>query len=211
MMKERFIEIYKKSIKRDGADRLLEYLEANGFFEDPASARHHLAERGGLCRHSVHVYDRLVALVDMEAAYNPNFVRPSDESIAIAALLHDVCKCGVYHKEPKNVKTYDPDKVAAAQRWQVKHDDLGDFIWETVMGYKFDDPLPYGHGSKSVYVVSGFMRLTREEAFAIRYHMSTWQIEDAGDPGKAYEMYELALLLHMADELASFVDEKEEN
>ena len=210
-MKDRFIEIFEKNVRREGADRLLEYLKSAGFFEDPASARQHLAECGGLCRHSVHVYDRLVALVDMEAAYNPNFVRPSDESIAISALLHDVCKCGVYQREPKNVKTYDPDKVAAAQRWQVKHDDLGDFIWETVMGYKFDDPLPYGHGSKSVYVVSGFMRLTREEAFAIRYHMSTWQSEDAGDPGKAYEMYELALLLHMADELASFVDEKEEN
>ena len=209
-MKQAFLDIYKDKIVRDGADKLLDWLESSSFFQDPASTRHHLAECGGLCAHSVHVYDRLRALVDMEAAYNREFVRPSDESIAIVALLHDVCKCGVYRREPKNVKTYDPVKVAAAQHWQIKHDELGDFIWESVMGYQFDDPMPFGHGSKSVYIVSSFMKLTREEAFAIRYHMSTWQNEDAGDPGKAYEMYELALLLHMADELASFVDEKEE-
>lgn len=209
-MKQAFLDIYKDKIVRDGADKLLDWLESSSFFQDPASTRHHLAECGGLCAHSVHMYDRLRALVDMEAAYNREFVRPSDESIAIVALLHDVCKCGVYRREPKNVKTYDPDKVAAAQHWQIKHDELGDFIWESVMGYQFDDPMPFGHGSKSVYIVSSFMKLTREEAFAIRYHMSTWQNEDAGDPGKAYEMYELALLLHMADELASFVDEKEE-
>jgi len=209
-MKQAFLDIYKDKIVRDGADKLLDWLESSSFFQDPASTRHHLAECGGLCAHSVHVYDRLLALVDMEAAYNREFVRPSDESIAIVALLHNVCKCGVYRREPKNVKTYDPDKVAAAQHWQIKHDELGDFIWESVMGYQFDDPMPFGHGSKSVYIVSSFMKLTREEAFAIRYHMSTWQNEDAGDPGKAYDMYELALLLHMADELASFVDEKEE-
>lgn len=208
-MKERFIELYRRYITREGAEKLLEWLEKSDFFSAPASTRHHLAEAGGLCKHSLHVYDRLVGLVDMEARYNPEFVRPSDESIAICSLLHDLCKVGVYISEPKNQKTYDPDKVAAAQGWQVKHDDLGDFIWETVMGYRFDDPMPYGHGSKSVYIIGGFMKLTREEAFAIRYHMSMWQSDDMGDPGKAYDMYELALLTHMADELASFVDEKD--
>ena len=208
-MKERFLEIYKENIKREGADALLEYLEKSGFFSAPASSRHHLAEPGGLCKHSVHVYERLSALVGMEVMYNQDFAPPSDETIAIVALLHDLCKIGCYKKEPKNQKTYDPEKVAAAQKWQVKHDDLGDFVWETVLGYTFDDPMPYGHGEKSAYIVNGFMKLTREEAFAIRFHMGAWNDGEKQNASKAFEMYELAILLHMADELATFVDEKE--
>ena len=208
-MKDKFVEIFKGNITRDGSEALLDWMVKAWFFEEPASSRHHLAVEGGLCQHSLHVYERLKQLVGMEIMNNPDFVPPSDETIAIVALCHDVCKVGTHRKEPKNQKTYDPDKVKAANPRQVKHDDLGDFVWETVLGYTFDDPLPYGHGSKSVYIVSGFMKLTREEAFAIRFHMGSWNADDAGDPGKAYEMYELALLTHMADELATFVDEKE--
>ena len=208
-MKEKFIEIYKENITRDGADALLDWLEKSSFFADPASAKHHLAEEGGLVKHSVHVYERLRQLVGMEIMNNPDFVPPSDETMAVVALLHDLCKVGTYVKEPKNQKTYDPGKVAAAQRYQVKHDDLGDFIWETVLQYQNNDTMPYGHGEKSVYIVSGFMKLTREEAFAIRYHMGAWNDGEKQNAGKAFEMYELALLLHMADELATFVDEKE--
>ena len=208
-MKDKFIEVYRENITRPGADELLAYLEKSGFFSDPASASNHLAEEGGLCKHSLHVYERLKQLVGSEIANNPDFVPPSDETVAICGLLHDICKIGCYRKEPKNQKTYDPQKVAAAQKWQIKHDDLGDFIWETVLSYKFDDPLPYGHGEKSVYIINGFLRLTREEAFAIRYHMGSWGAEDSRNVGAAFEKFELALLTHMADELATFVDEVE--
>ena len=37
--------------------------------------------------------------------------------------------------------------------------------WIQVPNYEYDDQLPYGHGEKSVYMISGYMRLTREEAF----------------------------------------------
>ena len=132
------------------------------------------------------------------------------EKAYFAGLLHDICKTGCYKKEPKNQKTYDPEKVGKAQRYQVKHDDMGDFIWETVMAYKFDDPMPYGHGEKSVYMISGFMKLTREEAMAIRWHMGAYSGEqDWRDLGKAYEQYPLALLTHFADMAATHIDEKE--
>ena len=40
--------------------------------------------------------------------------------------------------------------------------------------------------------------------------MGAWNDGEKQNAGKAFEMYELALPLHMADELATFVDEKEE-
>ena len=209
-MKDRFIEIFKSCIDRDGADELLAYLEKSSFFDDPASAKHHLDIRGGLCQHSVHVFERLLWLCEAEAERNIDFEMPSDETIAIVGLLHDLCKTGTYIQEPKNQKTYDPEKVAAAGYAQKKHDSHGDFVWETILAYKNDDKMPYGHGEKSVYIISSFMRLTREEAFAIRYHMGSWNDGEKNNASKAFEMYPLAFLVHVADEWATFVDEKAE-
>ena len=73
--------------------------------------------------------------------------------------------------------------------------------------YTIEDSLPYGHGEKSVYIASGYMRLTRDEAFAIRYHMGFSGTEDPGNVGKALEMYPLAFFLNCADtEAAYFVE-----
>lgn len=209
-MKERFLEIYNSNITRPGADKLLAWLETTDFFAAPASTRFHLSRPGGLVEHSIHVFERLRALCDVEAQTNPEFAEPSLETMAIIGLLHDVCKVGVYKQEPKNRKTYDAEKVKASKKWEVKHDDLGDFIWETVMGYTYDDRLPYGHGEKSVYIISGFMKLSREEAMAIRWHMGPWQDGEKQEAGTAFGMYPLAALTHIADMQASYLDEAED-
>lgn len=210
-MKEKFIEIYRKNIQRQGSEDLLKWLEATDFFDAPASTRYHLNRPGGLVEHSINVYKRLRRLHSIEkyGDLSDMTVFPEAETIAIVGLLHDVCKVDVYRREPKNQKTYDLEKVAAAQDWQVKHDAGGDFIWETVMGYRADDQLPYGHGEKSVYIISGFMRLTREEAFAIRYHMGPWQKGEEQNAGKAFERFPMALLTHLADMQATYIDEAE--
>lgn len=213
-MKEKFIELFKQHINRPGADKLLEWLEKSDFFDAPASTRFHLSRPGGLVEHSVHVYERLKKLYSIEkyGDLSDADVFPEAETIAICGLLHDVCKVNCYVQEPKNQKTYDPEKVAAAQKWQVKHDGMGDFIWETVMGYKSDDQLPYGHGEKSVYIISSFMKLSREEAMAIRWHMGFSDNDFRGGGqtvGKAFENFPLALLTHIADLQATYLDEKE--
>ena len=70
--------------------------------------------------------------------------------------------------------------------------------------------MPYGHGEKSVYIISGFMKLTREEAFAIRYHMGFAGTEDARNVGSAFELYPLAFALSTADmEATYFLEGKE--
>ena len=56
-IKNEFIEIYKSKIKREGADKLLDYLiSKSDFFTAPASTQYHLCREGGLCEHSLNVY-----------------------------------------------------------------------------------------------------------------------------------------------------------
>ena len=205
--REYFERLFTEQVKRPGAAELLEWLRKSDFYEAPASTRFHLARPGGLVEHSLHVYERLKQLCECETLNNPAFKAPPTESVAIVGLLHDICKVGVYIQEPKNQKTYDPQKVAAASSYQVKHDQLGDFIWETVIGYRFEDSLCFGHGEKSAYIISSFMKLTREEAFAIRYHMGPWREGEGQDASKAYDMFPLALLTHLADMMAAHMDD----
>jgi len=189
--KERFIEIYKTHIKREGADKLLEYLLSSDFFTAPASARFHSSFEGGLVHHSLNVYDCLVGYLNTDRVKNTYGFSYSDESVAIVALLHDLCKVGVYKKGFRNVK-----------------DEKG--TWQRVDTFEYDDQLPYGHGEKSVYIISGFMRLTREEAFAIRYHMGySSEREDPRNVSAAFEMFPLAFALSTADSEATYFIESD--
>ena len=191
--KERFIEIYQKNIKREGADKLLEDLLSSDFFTAPASARFHNSFEGGLCDHSLNVYDCLVSYLDTARAKETFGFSYSDESVAIVALLHDLCKIAVYKKGFRNVK-----------------DEKGQ--WQRVDTFEYDDQLPYGHGEKSVYIISGYMRLTREEAFAIRYHMGySSEREDPRNVSAAFEMFPLAFALSTADSEATyFIESKKQ-
>jgi len=186
MSKEKFIEIYNTHIKREGADRLLEYL-TNGcdFFTAPASARFHSSFSGGLCAHSINVYECLKDYMARERVANEYKLTASDETIAIVALLHDLCKINTYKPSTRNVK-----------------DSSG--VWHQVPSFSYDDKLPYGHGEKSVYIISGYMKLTREEAFAIRYHMGFSGNEDKGNVGSAFEMFPLGFALSTADMEATY-------
>lgn len=190
--KERFIEIYKSKIKREGADKLLDFLLSrhSDFFTAPASTRYHLAYEGGLCEHTLNVYDCLCSYLNSDRAKNTFGLTYSEESIAIVALLHDICKVNVYKPGTRNVK-----------------DEFGK--WQTVPSYEFEDKIPYGHGEKSVYIISGYMRLTREEAFAIRYHMGFSGTEETRNVGAAFEMFPLAFALSTADMEATYFIEKD--
>ena len=186
--KERFVQIFKEKITREGADKLLEFLEKSDFFTAPASTRYHGACEGGLLAHSLNVYDCLSDILNRPRMKELYGVQYSEESIAIAALMHDVCKVNFYKTSFRNAK-----------------DETG--RWVSVPYYTIEDTLPYGHGEKSVYIVSGFMRLTRDEAFAIRYHMGFSGTEDPGNVGRALEMFPLAYALCCADMEAAFLME----
>ena len=188
--KNEFIKIYNDNIKREGADKLLDYLlNVSDFFTAPASGRRHSAFEGGLCLHSINVYNRYKKIVLAEFGENYNEII-TDESIAIIALLHDLCKVNTYTVDYRNQKV--------------------DGQWIQVPYFAYNNSLPYGHGEKSVYIISGFMRLTREEAMAINWHMGGYDPRNqaTSDLSDAFTKYPLAVLFHVADLTATYLDEK---
>ncbi len=191
--KDEFLEIFYDKIERDGSERLLEWLEKSDFFIAPASSRRHSAYRGGLCDHSINVYKRLVRILNYEYGENWHKV-VSEESVAVMALLHDVCKVDTYKEDFKNVK-----------------DENGQWIKKPY--YKIEEGLPYGHGEKSVYIISAFMKLTREEALAINWHMGEYdqRVKNGNySISEVYYKYPICFLLHLADLTATYLDEKVE-
>lgn len=188
--KQEFIEIFKTNVKRDGVDKFLDWLEnGSDFFVAPASTKFHSNHLGGLCEHSINVYKRLVQLVQSEYGKDQTVV--SQESLAIMGLLHDLCKVGTYKTEYRNVKV--------------------DGVWTQQPYYAVQDDLPYGHGEKSVYMICGFFKLTREEAVAINWHMGGFDTRVKGGSfaiSDAYYKYPVAVLLAMADLMATYLDEK---
>lgn len=188
-----FTEIYTSKINREGADKLLDWLLKSDFTTCPASTKFHSNHEGGLIEHSVKAYKRFVRNLVKE--YGENWQdHISEESAAIIGLLHDICKVGYYKQEMRNVKE--------------------DGIWVQKPYYTVDDKLPYGHGEKSVYIISGFMKLTREEAMAINWHMGGFDARVQGGSysisGAFYE-FPVALIFHLSDLEATYLDEQISN
>lgn len=184
--KQKFIEYYQANIHREGADRLLEWLQTTDFFTAPASTRYHCACPAGLVMHSINVYE-----VMMEKHFDPE--TDSAESFALCALLHDVCKAQFYKVSSRN----------------VKNERTGQ--WEKVPYYVIEDAFPYGHGEKSVFLIERFVRLKPAEATAIRWHMGGF--DDAVRGGSyavsdAYNRYPLAVKLHISDLIATYLMEQ---
>lgn len=200
---KRFEELMN-SVTREGKDKLMDYIKnKTDFYKAPASTQFHLSCEGGLLQHSLNVYDCLIAKKD-SPIWKKTFEKIPDESLIIMALLHDLCKVNFYVKGTKNQKTYEADKVAAAEKWQVKHDAMGDFVWETVLNYEVKDSMPLGHGEKSVMLINCFMHLIDFEIFAIRWHMGFSEEKSQYKAlGEAIEKYPIILALHEADLEAS--------
>lgn len=182
--KERFLAVCREVIHRDGLEELLEWLGKSDFFTAPASTKFHGAYEGGLCEHSLDVYGYAKKLA---------FLSPkplSEESLAIAALFHDVCKCHMYRTDYRNQKNRTTGE------------------WERVPYYITDERFHFGgHGSKSVYQVQYFMKLENSEAVAINCHMgfSDGSANTVREVGAAYQDCPLAWIIHAADEAATFL------
>ncbi|MDY5042109.1 MAG: hydrolase [Eubacteriales bacterium] len=190
-VKEEFIEVFENNITRDGNKELLKWLLSSDFFTAPASTKFHSAYEGGLAEHSLKVYNRFLKMIISE--YGDNYTDViSNESIAIIGLLHDVCKVNSYKVDYRNVK-----------------DENGN--WTKQPYYTFDEELPYGHGEKSVYIISSFIKLTREEAIAINWHMGGFdaRVRNGGASlSDAYYKFPIAAIFNAADTLSTYLDEE---
>lgn len=171
-----------KVVKREGMDKLIDFLDRTDFYTAPASTRFHNAFEGGLAQHSLNVYKALKELTNGKW---------SDETLIIVGILHDLCKINLYKVEMRNKKNQETG------------------AWYQEPYYTSDDSMPLGHGEKSVMLISEFIKLTKEELYAIRWHMGGYEPkENYGYISKAYEKYELAVYAHMADIKATYIDEK---
>ena len=175
--KERFLELLRK-VNRDGMDKLIAWLEQSTFFGDPASAKYHGDYEGGLCDHSLAVYEEYVKMTGKD-----------DDKAKITCLLHDVCKIGTYKLGFRN----------------VKNEETGQ--WQQVPQYENQESgFPFGHGEKSVFMISKFIKLTKEEILMIRWHMGAYESKECWrELGEAQEMYPSVLYIHFADMLATKV------
>ena len=175
-MKEKFIELLK-STNRPGIEDLISFLEKTDFFTAPASTRFHGSFEGGLVEHSLKVYE----ILDYKAKNNVLKLEIPDDTIKIVSLLHDICKLNFYKVDYRNAKNA-----------------LGE--WEKVPYYTIDDTIPYGHGEKSVMMISEYIKLTPEEKYSFRWHMGYTEPKELYNTiGSAYKKYPLALMMHEAD------------
>lgn len=205
---KRFEELFS-GVKRSGAERVLNYIRQSDFYTAPASTKYHLSVKGGLLQHSLDVYDALQA-EKKNPIWGKALEKVSEETLLIVSLLHDFCKTYYYAEGTKNQKTYDSEVVAAADRKSVKKDNMGEFVWETVPCYTVENKYPLGHGSKSVIFIMKMMPLTMEEITAIYWHMGAYCDQGQwNELREAYKKYPLALALHHADMVATYIMEKE--
>ena len=192
MQRDRFLKIYDDGIgDREGKEELREWLLSDGcdFFTAPASTKYHGNYEGGLCEHSIDVYEMAVRL---ETLYREDIRkqylvlnRPYDrdqfmESLTIAALFHDLCKANFYKVKTNGRNSY----------------------------FAVDEQLPFGgHGPKSVIVLSKYLKeIKDEEAIAINCHMGFSRGTDSTlSIGESFRYSPLAWIIHVADEAAVFM------
>lgn len=176
------------STKRDGIEKLIDYLHTTDFYTAPASTRFHSSYEGGLLQHSLNVYDMLSLMFKHEPW--SKFGIP-EETLIITALCHDLCKANFYDVEMRNRKN-----------------DRGQ--WEQYPFYIVNDQNPYGHGEKSAMIAANFIKLSAQERYAIRWHMGFSEPQHNYQyVGKAMEMYPLVVAVHEADLEATYLLESE--
>lgn len=171
--------------EREGMDGLIEYMEDCGFFNAPCSGGNHLACEFGLVHHTRHVMELAekigVALLD-GAGYNE-----IQDSVIIAAALHDLGKMGQFEKP-----NYVPNILKGGKSSDAKP-------------FKTNPDLLYvDHEIRSVAIASMFIDLTEDEQFAILYHNGLYGPLKYSLQGKETPLY---MIIHWADMWASRVVE----
>lgn len=159
--------------------KLIEFLEAAGYYDAPAARSHHGACWGGLFNHSLQVGYELVNLTN-----KLGLEWQRHESPMIVGLLHDVCKLDDYTCLPFGEE---PDKPGI--EWNK-------------------DALYPGHGDKSLIMLMGYIDLTEEEKACIRYHMGSFTDKKEWEYySRAVKIFPNILYTHMADMIASQIKE----
>lgn len=180
------------SIKREGMDKFLEFLERKTDFKTaPASTKFHLNYKGGLVEHTLNV---MKFALELQKSLNIPDIK--EESLKLTALLHDLCKVNYYTEG----KEWDKE-------WKNQTNQ-----WREIPVWKVDDEIPLGHGEKSVILAVRYLPLTVSEMTAIRWHMGfsdqgVHSFYPSGSPFReSMDKYPLLKLLMLADAQAELYE-----
>ena len=190
-----------RSIKRENSniEGLCEFLQKSDFFTAPCSSKFHLGIAGGLCLHSLNVYFNLCFLNDLKQT------NLDEDTLKILGLCHDLGKIGVYEQYIQNKKVYS-DLGSSS-------DSIGKFEWISVPAYKKRD-IPFvllgSHGEMSEYITRCYIPLRLQETSAIYNHHSGFDAPPSTNLTAIYNQYSECILLHLADMLSCYVDERYE-
>lgn len=197
-MKER-IEKLLLSTGRTGMERLIEYMNENGFFTSPCSGQYHLAKEGGLAEHSYNVFLTASYLSFLLCKDDEPLSKENEDALIICCLLHDVGKMGQFGKAgyvPNMIKDGRPTKAEPEQKYKQSED----------KPYKGNpDLLCVDHEVRSIAIISRFIELTEEEQQAILWHNGLYGPFKYEIQSKETPLY---LILHFADMWASRIIEK---
>ena len=162
--------------------RCLEWLDRTDFFTAPASSKYHEPYPGGLCVHSLKVFNEAMDLLNL-----PKFIHQLTCVTTRIALVHDWCKINRYEQFMRN----------------VKNEQTG--VWEQVPSYRTKDTgVCFGHGVSSMFMAQQFFRMKMEEVLAIRWHQGRWNVceLEENEFNYANQNYPLCYLIQFADQLA---------
>ena len=165
------------STKRAGMEDLIRYMEECGFFEAPCSSQFHLATKFGLVHHTRNVMVT-AERIGVTLLGGAEYIK-IQESVIIAAGLHDLGKMGQFEKQLYTPKLLEDESVGKVPYEQNK------------------DLLPVDHEIRSIAIASMFIDLTEEEQFAILYHNGLYgTVGRYSLQGKETQLY---LIVHTAD------------
>ena len=195
---DKFINILKTNIKREGADidGLIKYLKDSEFFLAPATTQYYSSFNGGLCLHSLNVYETLVKLTD---TFVPG--KFNKDTLCIVGLLHAISKADLYEEYVKNEKIYNPRGS--------KYDSMGNFDWISSKAFKVRDAKERmtlgGKAFNSYYIISGFLPLMEDEVVAIlNQYAGSDKTENVEDVFPILSKVNLTVYLHTASLIASY-------
>lgn len=192
--KNKIIELLRGT-RRAEIESLITFLQESDFFTAPASTKYHGSYEGGLAEHSLHVW---YVLNEKNRYYR---LELPEDTIAITALGHDLCKVNFYKKEMKSVlkgkKPVTKNKKVDG-KWIEIEEEVND--WQEEEVFVVNDRMPLGHGEKSVITLLKHIQLTDLEIAMIRWHMGGYvSKDDYRDLSNAVEMYPTIIALHAAD------------
>lgn len=166
-------------------EKLVEYLDKKGFFEAPASTKYHSHVKGGLCYHSLRVYENLKSICQMKG------LNYTIDQIAIVSLFHDISKQDFYSSYMKNVKVNN--------QW-VQEEHMGVQDWNKRMLFG-------SHEENSLYLCLKLFNLNDEEAAAIVNHHGGYDRPQMYEITQIQYTYPLAAALFLADTMSTIFDE----